>query len=723
MYERWRLEDFEVVAFCYSPVPTGGLQPLLSKEDAASQAAISSLTRHSSASVSGVNAHSAIAGGGDGRAASLAAVGRAASVISPFVPAKHNTLFFVDPITTQDLHRIAAGITSKSKGGGGGLKANAHRNNSVNAAQGAQVVKSNEGSNDQDQEDAVEDDYPRDDGNQNASLYDFYPDGKKGEDGTVSKDTHEVEERLSSAAAMPRAASFTLTTTAGLPSLTRPAPSDQHSATATARRSGEATPVKNPLRATDDINYIPEAYTSRSPTHSPPQGQSKNSYPPQPPAAEEEAHPPAGSRNTAVKSNRSRSDASYTGHTATALRLAKAGHLITKSMSLDRVSEYAHADQRLGGSEGHGEGNAAGLGKHAHTHSDEDSLCVSDSDSLLLPVPLPGALHVSTSDRDVRVKEHGGKDKVIAQQQGQQGRATYQPRTPVLHFPDDDDASSVASSVLTPSTISSAQTGKSVFGRAATVETSNPTRSYDATAATGIGVRFGLLDSEEEASPTDLGLTLDPVDALEQPDSGGFSPVSESDADAIVKRNSSFTRSHTFHVTAPPPPSSSNSEKLHTSGTMTPPLVPRNSFQTAKSTTVNALLSPTLRQNASEYAHPQHRFHHHRHHVHHQVGGMYSGHVTTSKQRHAQQVQRSHQQSRQLRRASTRQLWTQMRQQVRVLFSSHVVEKYCLFFDLCANRCFWAWRHRVCRCGRMCPTQKKIWTLPVCASSTFLRRT
>ena len=33
MFERWRLEDFEVVAFCYTPLPTLAIQPLIQKDE------------------------------------------------------------------------------------------------------------------------------------------------------------------------------------------------------------------------------------------------------------------------------------------------------------------------------------------------------------------------------------------------------------------------------------------------------------------------------------------------------------------------------------------------------------------------------------------------------------------------------------------------------------------------------------------------------------------
>jgi hypothetical protein len=112
VYERWRLEDFEVVAFCYSPLPTASLNPLLSaREDTLLQSAATpttSLTRRGSASISG----------GQAGRASFSLTGKAPQFMlgaPPFASSKYNTLFFVDPITVQDLQRVAAGITSKNR--------------------------------------------------------------------------------------------------------------------------------------------------------------------------------------------------------------------------------------------------------------------------------------------------------------------------------------------------------------------------------------------------------------------------------------------------------------------------------------------------------------------------------------------------------------------------------------------------------------------------------
>lgn len=399
-------------------------------------------------------------------------------------------------------------------------------------------------------------------------------------------------------------------------------------------RSGEASPVRNPLMKAQDDFAVPQQ-------QSPPQAarsKSTSGADPSSPAAEGTAKShtsPARATRGASDSldagrKTSRSDASYMTPTSS-LCAQKSGHVITKSMSLDRVNEYNFDRARDGSHDGADE-----EGFCKRTEEGEDSLSVSDADSLLLP--LPGALRASTSDRDVRVKEHGGKDKVVVLSSRP---SAPQPRSPVLLFPDEDDSSSVASS-LAPSAVSAGGglMGSSTFGRAATVETSNPTRSH-----VGIGVRFGI-DSDE--SPTDLGLSIDGDVSALSPDVEGLAG------------GSALTRSRTLHVTAPEHVAAG--DRQGASGSLTPPLVPRTHFTPAgKTSTVTALLSPQLRHHASEYVHPHHQRHHHRH----GLGSALYTHITTSKQRQAQQVQRSHQQSRQLRRASTRQLWTQMRQQVR----------------------------------------------------------
>lgn len=640
MYERWRLEDFEVVAFCYSPVPTGGLQPLLSKEDAHSQATVANITRHASASVSGATAgraqHAAL--GHATGSFSLSAAGRAASVASPFIPAKHNTLFFVDPITTQDLHRIAAGITSKSKGGG--VKANtrfnasqhhhAHNHDAEHTGErpgaAGPLMPSHAEGEEHEHENSTEE--------QDASLYDFYPETASAEPmakGSSAFGTAKTGPALSPAsdpmmsaggAGIVRASSFTVSSDSTIP---RTLGSKDN------LRSGEDSPVRNPLMKAQDDFAVPQQ-------QSPPQAtRTKNT------SVANASSPAEGSPARATRGasdsldagrKTSRSDASYMTPTSSSLCAQKSGHVITKSMSLDRVNEY-NFDRTRDGS--HDVADEEGFCKRAE--EGEDSMSVSDADSLLLPLPLPGALRASTSDRDVRVKEHGGKDKVVVLSSRP---SVPQPRSPVLLFPDEDDSSSVASS-LAPSAVSSGGglMGGSHFGRAATVETSNPTRAH-----AGIGVRFG---TDSDGSPTDLGLSLDG-------DISGLSPDAE-----VPLGGSALTRSRTLHVTAPE--HIAGGDRQGASGSLTPPLVPRTHFTPAgKASTVTALLSPQLRHHASEYVHPHHQRHHHRH----GPGSALYTHITTSKQRQAQQVQRSHQQSRQLRRASTRQLWTQMRQQVRL---------------------------------------------------------
>jgi hypothetical protein len=100
---------------------------------------------------------------------------------------------------------------------------------------------------------------------------------------------------------------------------------------------------------------------------------------------------------------------------------------------------------------------------------------------------------------------------------------------------------------------------------------------------------------------------------------------------------------------------------------LTPPLVPRVRMGVSKGTEslgTGAPYSPSLRKHASELT-PMHPFLLPRRDLSTQNSLGAFGGAATSKQRLQQQQQRSHQQSRQLRRASTRQLWTLMRQQVR----------------------------------------------------------
>lgn len=114
VYERWRLEDFEVVAFCYSPLPTASLNPLVSPKDdpsVAVQTPSAGLTRRGSASMSAdqVGRASFSFSGKQPQTGSALGV--------PFAASKHSTLFFVDPITTADLQRVAAGIAGKTRHG------------------------------------------------------------------------------------------------------------------------------------------------------------------------------------------------------------------------------------------------------------------------------------------------------------------------------------------------------------------------------------------------------------------------------------------------------------------------------------------------------------------------------------------------------------------------------------------------------------------------------
>jgi hypothetical protein len=98
----------------------------------------------------------------------------------------------------------------------------------------------------------------------------------------------------------------------------------------------------------------------------------------------------------------------------------------------------------------------------------------------------------------------------------------------------------------------------------------------------------------------------------------------------------------------------------------TPPLVPRMRMGASKGTEslgTAAPYSPSLRKHASELT-PMHPFLLPRRDLTAQNSLGAFGGAASSKQRLQQQQQRSHQQSRQLRRASTRQLWTLMRQQV-----------------------------------------------------------
>ena len=108
-----------MVAFCYSPLPTAALQPLLAKKEESSPQ--HGFTRATSTSMSGVSSLSGIKSGAVASHSSGSFSGNVQKLSlgqgdSSFATSKHNTLFFVDPITTLDLQRVAAGITNKTKG-------------------------------------------------------------------------------------------------------------------------------------------------------------------------------------------------------------------------------------------------------------------------------------------------------------------------------------------------------------------------------------------------------------------------------------------------------------------------------------------------------------------------------------------------------------------------------------------------------------------------------
>lgn len=313
----------------------------------------------------------------------------------------------------------------------------------------------------------------------------------------------------------------------------------------------------------------------------------------------------------------------------------------------------------------------------------------------MLPLPLlPKPLRTSVSAKELGGVKETAVDLQSRRLKGSTAIAT-ESNTPVLLFPDDDDASNISagSGALSPYLAEGTLAGDS-------------RRASEAGAATG--VRFALHSSEvgcgsakssdrSDSPNQQLGLNMDndmntnldmntdinlDIDNLE----GGGIAVADQKMIRGAATVESPTSSLPVNIPLSPPISRTlTSSKSVGGGSLTPPLVPRSHYPHSqhhnshhssnnhshnqsvdKTATVNALLSPPMRHRASEYVHPAH------------TRLAMQQQIQTSRQRQQQQQQRSHQHHRQLRRASTRQLWTLMRQQVCVMHRMFVA----VFFGL-----------------------------------------
>jgi hypothetical protein len=289
------------------------------------------------------------------------------------------------------------------------------------------------------------------------------------------------------------------------------------------------------------------------------------------------------------------------------------GGPLVKSVSLDRMTQYNSGGQEF----------TAHLGTEHLSSSLQHSTSADGVSELqnnsVLPGSLPSPLRASASAKTLNERSIDVAAKYSL-------RKASAPLSPTLVFQDDDDASTAPTEVdyspavgldLTPTSSERVTSSDAPVKRAASLkraDTIQPTQLRRSNSQTG-------LSSRQQGA------------------------VVSFDDEAVGQASTSFGLA---------------------GRSLTPPLAPRVRIGASKGTESlgsGAPYSPSLRKHASELS-PMHPFFVPRRDMSAQNSLGAFGSAATSKQRLQQQQQRSHQQSRQLRRASTRQLWTLMRQQV-----------------------------------------------------------